>query len=292
MYSHIQETVLRAEAAAANADLDATLAILRELSPDDFGVVLLTMPDPTYPRLSALLPKMADEQVQRDWTGNAGLPLLAQSLDFVRSVALRFQQVTGRPLQDSAILDFGCGYGRILRLMAFFSAPDRLWGVDPWDRSIAICREDRMFGNLSVSDYLPRTLPVGSARFDLSYAFSVFTHLSERTAKLCLATLREYVADNGLLVITVRPIEYWDVVAQVGNPDNADVEARKRDHQARGYAFSPHGRPAVEGEVTYGDTSLTMEWLRQNAPGWEIAGYDHTVTDWLQIIVYLRPTAR
>ena len=292
MYSHIKETVERAEATAAMGDLDATLAVLRELSLDDFGVVLVTLPNPAYPQLSALLPKMADEQVQRNWTGDAGLPLLILTLNFVRSVALRFQQLTGRRLQDASILDFGCGYGRIIRLMAFFSPPARLWGLDPWDRSIEICREDRMFGSFAVSDYLPKTLPVGDARFDLIYAFSVYSHLSERTAKLCLSTLRDYVTDNGLLVITIRPFEYWDAVAQAGNPEKVDIDGMKRDHQKRGYAFAPHGLPPVDGEVTYGDSSLTMDWLRRNAPGWEIAGYDHTVADWLQIIVYLRPVAR
>jgi hypothetical protein len=79
MYSHIKETVERAKAIAAMGDLDATLAVLRELSLDDFGVVLVTLPNPAYPRLSALLPKMADEQVQRNWTGDAGLPSLPQA---------------------------------------------------------------------------------------------------------------------------------------------------------------------------------------------------------------------
>jgi SAM-dependent methyltransferase len=281
----------RAEHEAVSGNLDATLDVLRGLSLDDFGLVLLAMPDAGYPALSRLLPKMADEQVQRDWTGNAGFPLLAQSLNFVRSVALKYQQATGTSLREASILDFGCGYGRLLRLMAFYAPPSRIWGVDPWDRSIEICRADRMPMHLAVSDYLPRSLPVGEARFELIYAFSVFTHLSRRTTLMALATLRQHVVADGLLVITTRPREYWGVAAASGQSvDGAiDVAARMREHEEEGFTFIPHDRAPIEGEVTYGDTSMTLDWLSRHAEGWRVDGYDHTLDDFHQLIIYLRP---
>lgn len=286
----MQAIVSRAEQAASGGDLDGVLAILRELSLDDFGVVLLQMPLAELPALSGLLPKMADEQVQRNWTGDAGYPLLRQTLTFVRSASVRYQQLTGRSLQDASILDFGCGYGRIMRLMAFFSSPRDIWGVDPWDQSISICRQDRMFGNLAISDYLPRTLPVGARKFDLIYAFSIFTHLSERTTRLALATLGDYLSEDGLLVATIRPREYWQHVGDmqpVGQEKDRLLD-QLRHHDETGFAFVPHDRAPVEGEVTYGDTSMTLDWLAAAAPGLRIKGYDHSIDDPLQIIVYLQ----
>lgn len=290
MFAHMQAIVSRAEQAASGGDLDGVLAILRELSLDDFGVVLLQMPLAELPALSGLLPKMADEQVQRNWTGDAGYPLLRQTLTFVRSASVRYQQLTGRSLQDASILDFGCGYGRIMRLMAFFSSPRDIWGVDPWDQSISICRQDRMFGNLAISDYLPRTLPVGTRKFDLIYAFSIFTHLSERTTRLALATLGDYLSEDGLLVVTIRPREYWQHVGDmqpVGPEKNRWLD-QLRHHDETGFAFVPHDRAPIEGEVTYGDTSFTLDWLAAAAPGLRIKGYDHSIDDPLQIIVYLQ----
>jgi len=177
-----------------------------EKVPNRFGLVLLAMPDPRHPALSSVLPKMADEQVQRDWTGNAGVPLLAQSLNFVRSVALKYREATGAALQEASILDFGCGYGRLLRLMTFYAPPSRIWGVDPWNRSLEICQADRMPMHLALSDYLPRSLPVGEARFELIYAFSVFTHLSRRTTLMALATLRHATLSAGVLGVLAEAL--------------------------------------------------------------------------------------
>jgi hypothetical protein len=141
-----------------------------------------------------------------------------------------------------------------------------------------------------VSDYLPSTLPVGDANFDLIYSFSVFTHLSERAATLALATLRRYAARDALFVITIRPKEYWQqlnpAVAAGSRIDRAELVAR---HESRGFAFVPHARGAIDGEVTYGDTSLSFEWIQQHAEGWDMIGYDRSLFDSYQIHVYLVP---
>ena len=153
------------------------------------------------------------------------------------------------------------------------SSPARIWGLDPWEKSIELCRADAVLGQLAVSDYLPTALPVGDARFDLIYAFSVFTHLSERAATLALTTLRRYVARGGLLVITIRPTEYWDhldsvVRAEASSTGNSiDRDELVARHEKSGFAFVPHARGAIDGEVIYSDTSLSFEWIEQHADG-------------------------
>jgi hypothetical protein len=143
---------------------------------------------------------------------------------------------------------------------------------------------------LAVSDYLPIALPVGDASFELIYAFSVFTHLSKRAATLALTTLRRYVARGGLFVITIRPKEYWDLldpaVAAGSHIDRDELVAR---HERNGFAFVPHAREAIDGDVTYGDTSLSFEWIEQHAEGWNMVGYDYSLIDPLQLLVYLVP---
>src|SRR5271165_2274493 len=176
---------------------------LRDLSLCDFGMLLITIPNPDFPRLSALLPRMAKEEVQLSWTGSAGVDLLKMTVDFVRSLSYNFPRLTGRPLEGAKVLDFGCGYGRITRLMYYFSNEDLVYGLDPWDKSIEICHADGLTKNFLQSDYLPATLPVPRADFDLIFAFSVFTHLSERATVTCLNTLADYVKPDGLIAITV-----------------------------------------------------------------------------------------
>jgi SAM-dependent methyltransferase len=290
MFSYTRDIILAAEQAVSTGEADEGLRHLRHLSLDDFGQVLFGLPDDSLPNLSAVLPRMASEDVQKSWTGNSGLPLLQRTTSFVRSVAYNCQKLLGLGIDDRTILDFGCGYGRIIRLMYYYSSPARIWGLDPWEKSIELCRADGVLGQLAVSDYLPTALPVGDASFDLIYAFSVFTHLSEHAATLALTTLRRYVARGGLLVITIRPKEYWDLVdpavAAASYIDRDELVAR---HERSGFAFVPHAREAIDGEFIYGDTSLSFEWIEQHAEGWKMVGYDHSLINPLQLLVYLVP---
>ena len=259
-------------------------ARLRKFGLLAFGEVLFDIQPNDFLAIKRLLPRMASDEIQRNWTGNCGAPLLMQSMDFVRAVTAAYVALTKRDISSANILDFGCGYGRIARLMYFFVDPDRLMGVDPWDKSIEICRDSGLGDNFRQSDYLPETLPY-DGKFDFIYAFSVFTHLSERTTLKCLATLRKYITAKGMLCVTIRPIEYW--AGQ--QPQDEQVTRAIEVHRRTGFAFQPHLREAVDGDVTYGDTSLTPEWLTRNCPEWRVAGIDTSYSDKNQLYLYLVP---
>lgn len=285
MLEYCAEVLKRAEERAAKGSIDETLRVLRELTLGEFGEFLWSLPSAEYQYLSAILPKMADLHVQLSWTGMQGTQLLVQTCDFVTRLDYNYFKITGKDIANSYILDYGCGYGRILRLMYYYSNPDRLWGVDPWDEAIRICQNDRLLGNLAVSEYFPKALPVGERLFDVIYAFSVFTHTSERATISALGTLRKYIAPDGLCAITIRPREYW--MADPGYRPAAPT--LERTHDLTGFAFAPHQRAPVDGDITYGDTSMTLGWLEKNAPGWKIAGRDRSLNDPYQLVVFLTP---
>jgi len=84
----------------------------------------------------------------------------------------------GGSIEDmGAILDWGCGCGRILR---HWSGLERthVFGCDINPKMVAWCEQNLTFADVTVNDISP---PLGydAATFDLVYAFSVFTHLSE-----------------------------------------------------------------------------------------------------------------
>jgi len=267
-------------------DRGEVMARLSTLGLDDFGEFLLSLPNNRFPRLSKILPKMASDQVQRDWTGNAGIPLLKQTLNFVRSLSYNYNRLTGRPLDEAKILDYGCGYGRIARLMYAFVREDSFYGLDPWERSIEICQADGLTQNFLQSDYLPDSLPVGDVKFDLVYAFSVFTHLSERATLAALGAIRKCIKPDGVLTITIRPEEYWQHDTHTSPSAKAELLEK---HHLSGFAFCPHKREAIDGDVTYGDTSMTLDWLERMATGWVIRGTDRSLEDPLQRYVFLSP---
>jgi hypothetical protein len=69
-----------------------------------------------------------------------------------------------------------------------------------------------------------------------------------------------------------------------------DAAILMQRHHSGNFAFVPHVRERVEGDITYGDTSFSFDWLRRKVSTWEIVGYDHVLSDILQLVVFLRPT--
>ena len=240
---------------------------LRRLSIDGLGELLLRVPD-QFGHLKARLPEMPDDEVQVSWTGTAGRALLQQSCAFVRSVEAGFLKHVGRSLDNVTILDYGCGWGRHMRLMYRFSSPAKIYGVDALDRSIELCRQHRVLGNLALCEYVPQTLPFGGIYFDLVYAFSVFTHLSEKTMHCALRGIRARIKEDGLLVVTVRPVEYWDRHKEAWPPGKNATDL-KAEHLQRDFAFVPHNREPIDGDITYGDTSISLEYVQTPMEGLE-----------------------
>jgi SAM-dependent methyltransferase len=82
------------------------------------------------------------------------------------------------PLDEiGALLDWGCGCGRVLRHWAMLEHT-RVNGCDINPRMVAWCNEHLPFADAKVNELSP-PLPYADASFDLVYAFSVMTHLSE-----------------------------------------------------------------------------------------------------------------
>lgn len=76
-----------------------------------------------------------------------------------------------------AILDWGCGCGRVLRHWSRLSRP-RVCGCDINPKMVDWCVENLHFAEVTLNDISP-PLPYPDSTFDLVYAFSVMTHLSE-----------------------------------------------------------------------------------------------------------------
>lgn len=272
---------------ALRGDTAAAFATLQRLPLEVLGQLLLEVPA-KLTALSQLLPSMPSEQVQRDWTGNSGAGLMVQSHAFVQSLKSGFVRYTGRPLNGATILDYGCGWGRLLRLMCAFSPPERIYGVDAREDSIAICRDCKVLGNLAVCDRLPKTLPFGDVDFDLIFAFSVFTHLSERTAEQVQSAMRCRIKGSGLVALTVRPLEYWLRHREV-LPPGQSIEGLMHAHRNYGFAFAPHNWSAIDGDVPYGDASISTDYIAQRWAGWKVVGTDVNDVDPNQLIVFLKP---
>jgi SAM-dependent methyltransferase len=269
------ERLHRIDAACAQG---GGFSLFRELE-TDLWALLLTQEYTVHPHIRAMLPDVPDPSLQELWNGASGARLAAQSAAFYEKLRARF----GRPLEGARVLDFGCGWGRMLRFLARDVAPGDLYGCDPVEGILDVCRSTRVPAVLARSEFVPERLPFDE-RFDLAYAFSVFTHLSERAHQRCLDALHAALAPGGVLVVTVRPVAYLHFEAKLH-----DVEP-----DGSGYLFAPHpadpAHPQYDGgEMTYGEAVITPAYVRERwSERFELLHTDVLIGDLFQVMLTLR----
>ncbi len=268
-----------AQRAGRAGSLVEALGVLRGMGLDDFGSLLLA-PE-RCPGLSEWLPAMASEETQVRWTGSHGVTLLMQSLAFMRTVESLHARFRQRGLVGRTFLDYGCGWGRLLRLALYYSDPEKLNGVDAWDVSLGFCRDARVPGRLAQIDPAPQNLSV--PRFDVAYLFSVFTHLPQAPLRAALTAMRGVAGPDAMLIFTFRPVEYWDQHQEFETTPQSELKAL---HESSGFAFQP-----VAGNELYGDTSMSHAFVEKvlRDTGWEKLAFDRALIDPVQEIVAAAP---
>jgi SAM-dependent methyltransferase len=245
---------------------DGALPDFRHLD-DDLWTVLLSREYARYEHIRDALPRFPEPKLQLRWNGAAGLRLLARSQPFYVKVREIQRRHGSGDLGSSSVLDFGCGWGRLTRFFARDVAPGALYGCDPSTEILDVCRRTRVPAHLARSDFVPQRLPF-DASFDLVFAFSVFTHLSEEAHRRALEAIHAALAPGGLLVVTVRPPAYLEL-----NPHLQPLLAELRPDpvaalEAPHYVFAPHvadpTHPQYAGsQMHYGEAVISLAYVRE-----------------------------
>jgi SAM-dependent methyltransferase len=101
-----------------------------------------------------------------------------------------------------AMLDFGCGCGRVIRYWKDLPAT-QVHGTDYNRDLIAWCRRNLAFAQFGTNRLHP-PLQYPDASFDLVYAFSVFTHLTEDMQRPWLNELLRVIRPGGHLLFSTH----------------------------------------------------------------------------------------
>ena len=113
----------------------------------------------------------------------------------------------GRPVEElDAMLDFGCGCGRVTRRWASLNGT-AVHGSDQSADAVEWCRRNLPFASFATNRLEP-PLDCGEASFDLVYALSVFTHLPEELQRRWADELERVLRPGGLLLLTVHGERY------------------------------------------------------------------------------------
>jgi SAM-dependent methyltransferase len=154
-------------------------------------------------------------------------------------------------------LDFGCGYGRVIRFLVEQVPPDRIWASDVIKEGVDFCRSE--FGVQPL--YSQRDLEeLRLGPFDFIYAISVLSHLSERNSRALLRLLGDALHPRGIAMFTTHGQR------SLANPALYGAEYGERREEiadtvaAHGMTFLPY---AFAGGDDYGMAWHSREWVEK-----------------------------
>lgn len=221
------------------------------------------------------------------WTGNYGGVLAKYTADFMQLLFFHAQRL-GIEQDNLAILDYGCGWGRMLRMLPYFAEVSNIYGVDPTPESITLCQQHNVPGTYGLIDHLPKELP-WKQKFDLIYAYSVFTHMNDESALNAVQLIRKNISPHGLLCITIRPRDYWKANVSGGKLGKSRQENLLKQYDDNGYAFLPYSENKHGGPSNWGDTAFSLNYIEEYWNDWKIVMTDTADSQPFQNLVFLKP---
>jgi SAM-dependent methyltransferase len=147
------------------------------------------------------LPGFPPAQIQANFTGRHGRPALEEAFELYSLI----KKSAGR--LDGPVLDFGVGWGRILRFFIKDLPAQKLHGVDIEPTAIEECRAAKLPAQLSLLKP-GEPLPYADGTFQIVYAYSVFTHLPAKAAKRAIDEIKRVLRPDGKIIFTALTARY------------------------------------------------------------------------------------
>jgi 2-polyprenyl-3-methyl-5-hydroxy-6-metoxy-1,4-benzoquinol methylase len=90
--------------------------------------------------------------------GLSGTDALSKGFDVYELFKHLYERYAHPLTPASRVLDFGCGWGRVIRFFLKDVAPENLVGIDAMERAITLCRKTNRWCRFEHCAVLPRVL--------------------------------------------------------------------------------------------------------------------------------------
>ncbi len=224
-----------------------------------------------------LLPGFPDISIQSRWVGSANENALDEAYRFYVNVKSSCKAL-GMPLhRNSKVLDFGVGWGRILRFFLKDVDDGNLFGVDIDPDILKVCEQTGMPGMLSKIDPSGPT-NFDTESFDIIYAYSVFSHLPEATHLEWIKEFAKILKPGGVFIATTWPRRFIEFCLSLNKNEsdyphhpvlNEWYEALSKAFPEPDSAFSAYdaGKFVYVSTLNvplYGDALISKRYIKQN----------------------------
>lgn len=222
------------------------------------------------------LPGFPPEELQRNTTGLSSEAALNQAYAFYEDITNTLGKA-GRSLSaDSKVLDFGFGWGRISRVFMHDVLVENIHGIDVDPDFVELTRQLFHSDQFELCPAFPPS-SYANESFDLIYAYSVFSHLSEHACREWMTEFNRILKPGGMVAFTTRHESFFDYCAWAatqppGNsylaalgklfPDINAAKAKYRSGQIVHASSEGVGGGGPRNSSFYGETWIPEQYAR------------------------------
>lgn len=225
--------------------------------------------------IRGLLPSMPDERTQLTFTGRSGHLALSDAFAAYKLFKSILRENSKNLGECSAVLDFGCGWGRIIRFFLKDIEASGLWGIDCNEEMVDLCKRQNLRCNFEKIEPMPPT-GLASDMFDLIYLFSVFSHLSEEAHFAWLKEFKRILKPGGMLIATTRPRSFIYQCVKLSKRKDLtdwqrgaaaafkDPEKDLANYDAGKFVYSATGGGGVLDKSFFGESCIPKKYVENN----------------------------
>jgi len=271
---------------------------------DDTWFELQFRGDEALAKYGIPLPSLPSDDVQISFTALCGRTNLKQAFEFYKHV----RSISGiNKTTKPRIMDFGGGWGRISRFFLRDTDPDHIYIVDTMARAIELLHATNNPCRIIHNQPLP-PVPTLTEKFDLIYAYSVFSHLSEEYFRSWTDYLLSVLRPGGYLAFTTRGRFFIEHLAKLHNDkgphpkmleehirrlreDMPEPDVIRHRYLNGSFQFYPVGGAGELTKDFFGETFIPRGYMEQNF-GPLLVDFNDDVPSVDQSVVVLRKPAR
>jgi SAM-dependent methyltransferase len=176
---------------------------------------------------------------------------------------------------QTRVLDFGCGWGRHYRFFLRELKPGNFVGIDIDAGCIETCRRTIPMGNFEQCEIQP-PVRFDSASFDVVYAYSVFSHLSEKAHLRWIEEFGRILRPGGMLVVSTMLREHLGVWLEQSTDEskpwcianlkrvNFDIDRFQAGFDSGQFLYCPTGGGGIRSDDFYGEAIISPAYAREN----------------------------
>lgn len=226
-------------------------------------------------------PALPEAQVQAMYVGSSGKDSFREAAIFWASLRRTLDESGSGLSASTRFLDVGVGWGRLYRWALRDVPVQRITGIDVDEKAIEICKRTIPGGDFQHVPGAP--YPFDESSFDAAFAYSLFSHLAESSARAVLGNIARVLRPGGTLALTTLLPAHIDVWAGLTRNaghgpalnrakfDRTEWWSRMADGDFL-YVPTGGGDPSRPAEA-YGEAVVPKMWWRA-LEDFDLIGYD------------------